>query len=717
MKDEVRAARVKLAFVPFVPEDLSGKYWWPAIVYASYADALAERRETLSPSISEIMVLNLLEEHKINFAAVTTSPPSTATIAQFLGFRDTWLEFTEQQSLYAYLPMALSQKLPSRYEDAFNLALEQVKGLIGCDAEDATRIHHVLKSTKFVHPLAQQQTTTNTTTRPAPAPVSSQKRANSDPTRIWGREKQPPKKEQHSARIKTTNNDRRHFQISKRKAPTAAKDDKVAKRARKELSSIANHRRQGTSTQNSRRSEDEFYLFKNVWAHLKDEGWQCVRAHRNPLTDWYYIRPDKDPKTGATGTDYFSSPEEVVQWARSVNYRKQVGVETTDESSAGEEDEQSRVSGTDADVSKAEETLGSTDTEDDESRRGDESSHASTSTASVTRRSFSKTWKHLVKRGWDVVEARLYHPRAESTWYFVRPNVHNVLAAKRGRDYFATPDELMDWVDENPYAMTGYRDVVEDRQRACMIPQSEGSGGDEPEVARAPKTRRITLSPAKKPSSKVRKGASGKCEPTKRITPLRQSKPSVAKTEWWHKETVPSFTEIWQLLGGKLQFRYHGGAYRLPKGAQSPGAACWGLDQEMRKFLCEHGIPNYDPSRLSTAENTMLMRWVTFANVPVTNANSIPILEVIPIPSDPMPLLKLLGVSVLDTGGYVWQHVTWASLEELRVQIRGLPDLFTGRGRHARPLNENQLLELRLWAALSTEPLPVFGNGCEDGEM
>ena len=131
-------------------------------------------------------------------------------------------------------------------------------------------------------------------------------------------------------------------------------------------------------------------------------------------------------------------------------------------------------------------------------------------------------------------------------------------------------------------------------------------------------------------------------------------------------------------------------------------------------FLCQHGMPNYDPSLLSTEECTMLTRWVTFANVPVTDANSIPILEVLPNPTDPIPLLKLLGVAVLDTGGYVWQNVTWASLEELRVHVRGLPDLFSGRSRslsrHTRPLNENQLLELRLWAALSTESLPVLGN-------
>ncbi|KAI2512712.1 hypothetical protein MHU86_1708 [Fragilaria crotonensis] len=87
----------------------------------------------------------------------------------------------------------------------------------------------------------------------------------------------------------------------------------------------------------------------------------------------------------------------------------------------------------------------------------------------------------------------------------------------------------------------------------------------------------------------------------------------------------------------------------------------------------------------------MLTPWVTFANVPVTdansipilyvlpNANSIPILYVLPIATDPIPLLTLLGIAVLDTGWFVCQNVTWTSLEELRVHARGFPDLFRHR--------------------------------------
>ena len=189
----------------------------------------------------------------------------------------------------------------------------------------------------------------------------------------------------------------------------------------------------------------------------------------------------------------------------------------------------------------------------------------------------------------------------------------------------------------------------------------------------------------------------------------------MAKTEWWHKHPVPSFSEIWHLLVSKLHFRYSSGMYRLPNDIKVDGSKAWSYDHDMRTFLCEHGIPNFDASLLSTHEITILMRWVTFANVPVSHANSVPILEALPVPSAPIPLLKLLGVSAMGARGYVWQQVTYTSLEELRVHIRGLPDLVSGRRRQAISLNDEQVLKLRLWAALSTEPLPVFGVKCEDG--
>jgi hypothetical protein len=273
-------------------------------------------------------------------------------------------------------------------------------------------------------------------------------------------------------------------------------------------------------------------------------------------------------------------------------------------------------------MSKAEETLAMTDTMDDKLCRNDKTSHARLSPASDPHLRFSNIWKHLVKQDWHVVPARK-SPRCKSTWYFVQTYVCAMRTAKHGRNYFTTPEELMAWTDNNPYAMRGFCDYIKDTQHVCMISQSEDNGGDKPDVASAQKTRNIKLLPAKpssnvhkseskkreptkritllpaKPSSMVRMGASKKRELTKRITPLLQSKPQaakpqVAKTEWWHKEAVPSSSAIWSLLGGTLQFCDSIGKCCLPKDAQSSGTVGWDHEQKMRMFLCQHGITNYN---------------------------------------------------------------------------------------------------------------------------
>ena len=712
ISDELPAARLHLAFVPV--EFHSERYWWPAIVYSSYLQAMADRVNTLSESVAERLAIKVIDERSRNLSSGSTTAPdiNSANVAQLLGFEDEWMEINQHQRISAFLPCAVSQKVSPRHGhyEAFNLALEQLKDLLSCGATDASRIDELLGNATFVPSLLRVPHQSNTTTCPSHAIVSSQKRVVSDPTRVWGREK-PRSKTSH------VTSPAKRFQLTKRKAPHAIKRASSSsfkspkKRVHKKSTATTKRTLHGASAQKSLRSQEEFYVFKNVWAHLKEDGWRYVKAVRNPVCDWYYVRPGKDPKTGILDVDYFATTDDVVDWAKSVNYRREVGVQTTDESSAGEEDEQSRISGTDADMSQAEETLGTTDDED--SRPTDENSYASCSTASIPSRSFSKTWRHLVKQGWHLDEARNYHPQAECAWYFLRPGVRNMLTAKRGRDYFASSAEVMDWVEENPHVMSEYPDDYEDKECARLITQPEDSGGGDYVVARAQKTRRITLSPAKPPSKVGR--PSKKHKTKKPSNSAIKSRQKVAKTEWWHKHPVPSFTEIWHLLVSKLHFRYFSGKYRLPNGVKVHGSKGWSYDHDMRTFLCEHGIPNFDSSLLSTHEIMILMRWVTFANVPVSHANSVPILESLPVPSDPIPLLKRLGVSVLGAGEYVWQQVTYASLEELRVHIRGLPELVSGRRRQAIPLDDEQVLRLRLWAALSTEPLPVFGVTCEDG--
>ncbi|KAI2512697.1 hypothetical protein MHU86_1693 [Fragilaria crotonensis] len=218
-----RKARVdvQIAFVPLIPEGHTEEYWWPALVYSSYAHAMAERRGTLSSWTTEVLVLKHLAEHKRNYGPGSSGPPSSAAIAQFLGFDDKWSEFTQHRDAFAFVRTAVVQKIkmPSQCLHAFNLALEQAEGLAECDATDTTQIASVLKNTTFVDPNMQQQTAASEeTTRATPTPVPRQKCAASGPTQGLGRKKQAPKKEHHSTCIKKDKHKRR-AQLPKRKAP------------------------------------------------------------------------------------------------------------------------------------------------------------------------------------------------------------------------------------------------------------------------------------------------------------------------------------------------------------------------------------------------------------------------------------------------------------------------------------------------------------------
>ena len=132
----------------------------------------------------------------------------------------------------------------------------------------------------------------------------------------------------------------------------------------------------------------------------------------------------------------------------------------------------------------------------------------------------------------------------------------------------------------------------------------------------------------------------------------------------------------------------------------------------MRKFLCQNGIPNYDTNELTQDEHTDLLRWTAFANVPVKDSTSIKKLEYVHVLTEPMNLLAQIGFEDSGTGSYYHKatNQTYDSLEQLRSVLRGMSDLMGAgdRRKTKMPLSEDQVLQLRLWAALSKEPLPVF---------
>jgi hypothetical protein len=133
------------------PDANTEMYWWPTIVYSSYSQAMAHCGETLSLYATEIMFKIVIDEHKRNFAPGTTAPPSLATMPQLLGFKDK-LVGVHRTSKHIYLSTNsyITGDTFSLPAHTFELGLEQMRCLIGCNATIATQVDHVLKSTKYV---------------------------------------------------------------------------------------------------------------------------------------------------------------------------------------------------------------------------------------------------------------------------------------------------------------------------------------------------------------------------------------------------------------------------------------------------------------------------------------------------------------------------------------------------------------------------------------
>ena len=70
------------------------------------------------------------------------------------------------------------------------------------------------------------------------------------------------------------------------------------------------------SSQSSSSSND-YYDWKNFWPVLQAAGWRVIKAF-NPLHDWYYVRPNRDPKDSRTklGRHYFACPDDVIDFVK-----------------------------------------------------------------------------------------------------------------------------------------------------------------------------------------------------------------------------------------------------------------------------------------------------------------------------------------------------------------------------------------------------------------
>jgi hypothetical protein len=193
----------------------------------------------------------------------------------------------------------------------------------------------------------------------------------------------------------------------------------------------------------------------------------------------------------------------------------------------------------------------------------------------------------------------------------------------------------------------------------------------------------------------------------------KKEQPSMKKW-WFHHKALPSFRQVWNILHTKLDFLYGGGCYKLPSGNEET----FSCDYDMRCHLLQHGIPNIH--RLDPDDVTLLTRWVTFAHVPVKDTNSIVKLENMQELTAERALAFLHKINFVQTcnDGSIRRGDSeeFASLQEVRDYLRASSSLTPPilQGRRARgkkfeiTLSENQVLELRLWAALSPTPLPTF---------
>ncbi|KAL7536747.1 hypothetical protein ACHAXR_010835 [Thalassiosira sp. AJA248-18] len=66
-------------------------------------------------------------------------------------------------------------------------------------------------------------------------------------------------------------------------------------------------------------SQDDYYEWKNLWPVLSRAGWTFIKAGRyNPLHDWYYVRPNRDPsdESSKLGRHYFLCQDDVCDFAK-----------------------------------------------------------------------------------------------------------------------------------------------------------------------------------------------------------------------------------------------------------------------------------------------------------------------------------------------------------------------------------------------------------------
>lgn len=402
--------------------------------------------------------------------------------------------------------------------------------------------------------------------------------------------------------------------------------------------------------------------WKTLWRKLVRDGWKVKAAHI--VTDqWYYIRPGKSAKQGVLGRDYFKTPTDVIAYL----------TETQQLAPPRDTESVSRL------------TL--------EAESDDDTDECITA----------------VTRTMPVLDV---HDRRNSrTVPIVKPASHRVSTASTKISRKCK--------SHSGAKSTKARQRSTTHSQAKHLLQHTSSTGN---------TARKRPAPAEK---------------------LNKTKKLRRNAHWWKYEAIPGFrSQVWPALE-KLRFVRTNDGYQLPTSVQWEGQpVTFTSATGLRKFLCFTGIPNYCPNEaaaaayrknpndyvptgvLTEAEATMLHRWVRFANVPIQGPDSARELLNVRSPrkeNDLRMILVILRDLGFESDG-INVYVPGANSQEARRgrRVRGVhyfaidPDLYTSFREWVRnawslqlpedasPKMTEAYLRLRVWAAASSRPLPVW---------
>jgi len=622
----------KLAFIHH------GKRLWPAVIYNSYGQAMQERYGDLSSKTKQMLFFRIIETK------------NDGKVAEVLGYDDLWVtDVGDTFDIYLHSPKAIEQNtqdvLGSTEWKAWKNAMNQVKEIMQRpDGTERVPIRNNLFPKETNDSRAKITPSTNSSGK------SKRKKAN---------------KRKDDDRINKRKDDDR---INKRKD-----DDRIwgAERKTKKV------KRPSEETDNH---EENFYVFRVLWMTLKSTGWKSIQA-REKLYDWYYLRPGVESIDNAIrGRDYFTSPEGLIEWAKSENLHEQFNG-MTDETSVS-----TPISG----LTSAEDgSLVVYPSEVDDA-------NLDSLTPNQQRRKlkFSHVWPILTKQDWTCVDGGDYFDNPEYATYYVRPG-KNVIDGMYQEDYFGRVSDILDWLCKTGQGNNFIKEDIDSRSSK--------------KESKKPKSKDNLVKERTHSEPKAKK--------------LKKPKKVTRKREWFHDEPIPSFLggkdSIYSMLKEKLHFFYSSGKYFLPKDAKKiPDVKLsFDYDYELRKFLCNHGIANYDKSMFNSHEEMILIRWTSFANVPVNSSNSMAKLNDVSLigNEEAIVLIGKLQFKDLNTGSFLHEPSgeVFESIDEVRTYIRGMVELVKKEGKSRRkmklPLDDNEVLHLRIWAAMSPSPLPTYG--------